>query len=213
VLVKKFFYQFPQKTYPKGKLILSSIQPTGKIFYLQQGLIRQYTVTPDGEELTIHIFRPLSYFPLMLILGGVTNSYNFVTESRTLLREAPAQEAINFLRQNPPAAFELLQRYAAALCGLSQRLEKITTAKSKKSVSEIILYLSAKFGIRQGQAVILPTMFSHKMIASWTSLSRETVSRQIEEMQKKGLVEYRKRRLVIKNLDLMRTEDTGFLWE
>ncbi|OGN08494.1 MAG: hypothetical protein A3J46_01870 [Candidatus Yanofskybacteria bacterium RIFCSPHIGHO2_02_FULL_41_11] len=149
----------------------------------------------------------------MLILGGVTNSYNFVTESRTLLREAPAQEAINFLRQNPPAAFELLQRYAAALCGLSQRLEKITTAKSKKSVSEIILYLSAKFGIRQGQAVILPTMFSHKMIASWTSLSRETVSRQIEEMQKKGLVEYRKRRLVIKNLDLMRTEDTGFLWE
>ena len=90
---------------------------------------------------------------------------------------------------------------------------KITTAKSKKSVSEIILYLSAKFGIRQGQAVILPTMFSHKMIASWTSLSRETVSRQIEEMQKKGLVEYRKRRLVIKNLDLMRTEDTGFLWE
>jgi len=216
-MLNQYFRKFPSRDYKRGDLVIRALDPVDKVFFLEKGLVRQYALTAAGEELTVHIFRSGAYFPLMLILSGTPNSYQFVAETEVNLREIPTEEMVQFLHRNPAFTFELLQKYAAGLNGLSVRLEKVMAAKSEARVNEIIYYLGQKFGVNNEGKIVLPDIFTHKIIASLGGLSRETVSRQIEKLVRKGTVGYYKRKLVIKEMDVLKdsseTEANEFLPE
>lgn len=190
-LESHFFTQEPI-LFKKGNAILEAEDPIENIFLIQKGLVRQYIISEEGEELTINIFRPGSFFPIMLILSNTPNKYNFEAIDDVKVYKSNPEKVLEFLKKEPEVLFDLTTRFAQAISGLTERIEQIHFKQAYSKVASILLYLSKKN--------LINLALTHKDLSFMTGLTRETVSRQIEKLVKENIVSQKNHFLTIKDL-------------
>lgn len=171
-----FFKDYKMMLKEKGTVLLKPGGRIDTIYFVAKGLVRQYAVTPSGEEITVHIYRPGSFFPIVLVLAGVPNRFYFTAVSDVEVRAAPTIEVLAFLKDSPEALFDLTTRLAKAIDGLATRIEHGLPLRAHDRVRRLLAYWTKKFGDKR---------LTHKEIASWLGLSRETVSREMKKLKKK----------------------------
>lgn len=206
--IKEFFSVYPVNNYKKGEII---IKPSGKInenYYLQKGLVRMYILSEEGEEITLHIFRPGTFFPIMLSMNNVSNKYYFEAIDKVEIRKAPLENIIKFLHEDTEVLYDLTSRFASAINGFLLRIESMTFEEAYRKMANLFLYLADRFGEKQGEDIVITIPLGHKDIANWIGIRRETVSRQFEKMQKDGIVVSSNKQLVIKDLKKLQTAGT-----
>ncbi len=195
--IDKFFSGFYPVSFEKGEII---IRPNGKIqniFLLKKGKVRMYAVSDDGQEVTLHIFRPQSFFPIMLSLSEAYDKYYFEALEKTETLKAPVEKVIEFLKSDQEVLFDLTTRFSNAMSGLTLRIETMAFEDAYSRIASLLFYLCEKFGeVREDKTIINMTL-QHDDIANWVGLRRETVSRQFEKMQKEKIVENKNKQLVI----------------
>lgn len=206
--IRKFFSVYPVSNYKKGEII---IKPIGKIndnYYLQKGLVRMYILSEEGEEITLHIFRPGTFFPIMLSMNNVSNKYYFEAMDKVEIRKAPLENVIRFLHEDTEVLYDLASRFASAINGFLLRIESMTFEEAYRKMANLFIYLADRFGERQDEDIVIKIPLGHKDIANWIGIRRETVSRQFEKMQKDGIVVSSNKQLVIKDLKKLQTAGT-----
>ena len=195
--IDNFFSKFYRVSFEKGEII---IHPDGKIqniFLIKQGKVRMYTVSDDGVEVTLHIFSPQSFFPMMLSLSEVYSKYYFEALEKIEAVKAPVDKVIDFIKNDQEVLFDLTTRFSDAILGLTLRIEKMAFEDAYNRIANLLYYLADKFGeVREDKAIINMPL-QHGDIANWVGLRRETVSRQFEKMQKAGILESKNKQLSI----------------
>jgi CRP-like cAMP-binding protein len=190
--MQQFFLHFPTVHFQKNDIIIRPHDELSHVYFVKSGKVRMYTVSPEGEEITLHIFNENSYFPIMLILANKINTYYFQTLDEAITFKAPVDEVISYLKINPTELFDLTTRLSFAILGLTERIETLAIEHAYTKVTNLLLYFAKKFG---------PEIeMTHEDIASWLGLKRETVSRQIERLEKEGRVTYKNKKLFVTNI-------------
>lgn len=202
--IKDFFASFPSITYQKREIILHPNASFSDVFFLKKGKVRMYAISPEGEEVTLHIFLPYSYFPLMLLLSERSNTYYFEALEEVIIEKAPYTVTLDFIKSHPEVLYELTQRFSNAICGLLTRIENLAFEQSFTKVIHLLIYLAEKFGQKNGTDTIIQLPLSHEDIANWVGLRRETVSRQIEILQKDSLVSIRNKKINIADINKLK---------
>jgi CRP-like cAMP-binding protein len=87
---------------------------------------------------------------------------------------------------------------AKRLRQLNQRL-RLRQADSLSRVADTLLFLAKGQGEKSGQGVIIPNL-PHRELSSISGLARETVTRSLTKLQKKGLIQRRQEYLCIPDL-------------
>ncbi|MBI3289976.1 Crp/Fnr family transcriptional regulator [Candidatus Microgenomates bacterium] len=209
VVVKKlnlFFSKYAAHEYKKGETLIRPDEDMQYIYFLENGFVGQYSFTENGNKIAIHIFKPMSFFPIMLILAGRENQYYFETITQSSIRKAPKPDVLEFLHKNTDVAWDLLERFALGLNGLAERLGHLMFTDRYKRVVALIVWLTKGFGENEGGKVIIQFPISHDNLAAWVNMARETTSRQIEVLEKKKLIEYKDHHIVIPSLKSLEKE-------
>lgn len=201
-----FFSQFRTVHFAKGDVIMSASDTIDYIYYLKKGYVKQSFITNEGDEIIHHIFKPISYFPIMLVLSDTQNSYVFTAMEDLELQKAPTSRVIAFLEQEPDVLFDLTKRLAQGLSRLLTKNEKMLFKDAYTKVASLLTYLALRFGEKHTDQVSISLPVTHADIASWLGMQRETVSRQIEKLQKKDLLVYKGNLIVITQLKMLQQE-------
>jgi CRP/FNR family transcriptional regulator, cyclic AMP receptor protein len=204
--VVSFFSQFQCKKYKKGEIILYPDTTVAGAYFIKKGHIREYGISLEGIEMTIHIFAPYSYFPMTWILSNIANRYYYEALSEVEIYCAPKEKVQAFLKQEPDVFLDLTSRLLVGLDKLTSRMEHLAFGKAYIRVISMLLFLVRHFGEMKNNEVILRSKFTHRDIGSLAGVSRETASREWERLEKKGLVGFRNQFIYIKNLDSLRKE-------
>jgi CRP-like cAMP-binding protein len=200
-----FFSKSKVVKYKKGELILRAGEPIFGIYYLKKGFVRQYLISEEGEEVTIHIYRPEAFFPIMLLVTETPNRYYFeATTEVEGFRQSP-QKVLEFVKDNPDVLMDLTNRFAQAVIGLSKRIETLTIGSVYAKVLALLFYLAIKFGEEKEGRIIINLPLTHQDISAWTGAKRETVSRQMEKLTAEGIIKVDNHKIVI--LKRKRLED------
>lgn len=186
IIVDSFFSSYPSHTYKKGELLVrADDQPRG-VMYLVKGSVKVYAISHKGEEVVVNIFTVNSFFPLSWAIAGLDNSYYYEALEPVTLRRAPKEAVVEFLKKNPDVVFDLLTRMYRGVDGL---LVKMTYLMGESAYVRLVgeLLINAKrFGIFTEK--LCSVKITERELAARTGLTRETVSRQIHELKKKGLL-------------------------
>lgn len=199
--LEKFFSQFPTKKYKKGEILVAAEENPKISFRLLKGFIREYAISEEGEDLTIHLYPPGSFFPLMWVLNKIPNTHYFEALDDSLVTLTPHKKLKRFLRDNPEILFELTQRLVFGLHGLAQRIENISFGNAQVRVVSILLYLTSHFGIKQKRQITITRKFTHQEIATLTGLTRERVSLELEKLTKLNFVKYQNHHITLVKLE------------
>jgi CRP-like cAMP-binding protein len=204
--IDHFFEDFPRVRLRKGQAVPAAEQDNPDIFWIERGMIRMYQITDDGSELTLHIFRAPSFFPMMLYLSHRPSSYYFQTVDEVIARKAPGKAVEQFLKQNNDVLFDLTTRFADGITGLLLRIEELAAPRAKQRLIPLLLYLAKTFGQQDGARYTIDLQLSHDDLAAWIGSARETVSRQLEKLEKDGLVVKQARHLVILDVKALKKQ-------
>jgi len=197
--LESFFSKYKEVKYKKGEIIIRPDDELSSIYLLRSGNIKQYSITEDGNEVTIHIFRPYSFFPTMLVVGESENTYYFEAIGSVELKRAPKADVIRLLKDEPEVLFDLTRRFALGINGLVKRLENLMYEDAYNRVISLLQYLSEKFGEKQDKHIVIKLPLTHRDIATWVNLTRETTSRQLEKLTKAGIISYYQKLITVKD--------------
>lgn len=205
--IEFFFSRFPKKILKKGEVIVEAEETPEEAFYLKKGYVRAYAMSPQGIELTLHIFTPGSYFPMMFILNDLKNRYYFEALTQSEIFVIPKGKIISFLRKNPAVLEDLTSRLLRGLDKMTLRIEYLVYSSAKVRVSSALMFLARHFGKKEGTIIKISLPFTHREIAAFAGISRETVSRELEKLQEDNIIGYKKQFITIKYINKLRDEN------
>lgn len=204
--LETFFSQFTPTNFEIGEIIIRPDKEISHIFLIKKGLVRMYVITEEGLEVTIHIFRPISFFPMMLSLNSKSNKYYFEAMDHVETIKAPAEQVVSFIKTDHEVLLDLTSRFANALTGLMTRIEQLVAQGSYSKIISLLLYFSQVRGENKDNKIFIDLKYSHDDIAAWVGVARETVSRQMEKLEKKGLISHKNHLIVIEDMEKLKQE-------
>ncbi len=202
-----FFNSYKQLTYKPGEIIIRADEEVPSFAYvLRTGFVKQYAISGKGDEIILNIFKPCCVLPLVSLLNDIPNHYYFETITESELIRIPKTDALHFLRNNTDVLYDTLQRMSRGLNSLLTNLEHLLSGHAHNKILMALLVFSRRFGENVNGYRVIKFKLTHKHIASFVGLSRETVSREMERLQKDHVIEKKDGLISIHNMKLLMDE-------
>ncbi len=204
-----FYRQFKIRNYKKGEMLIRADDDPQGIFCLTKGFVRQFTISKQGYELTLHILKPISYFPMVWAINGTPNVYYFEALTPVEVGRAPRDEVVNFIKDKPTVIFELMSELVEDYAESLTRIEHLVFSDAYRRVISVLLYIAKHFGEETKKGIIVKHRFTQQDIATLVGVARETASLELVKLEKKGLVRYVDHSMIFDNIDKLNTELTS----
>lgn len=197
--VADFFAGYAAHTFTKGEIIIQAESDPAGVFYLTEGRINQYEISPSGNSVVVNIFKPFAFFPMSWAINRTPNHYFFEAATKVVVRQAPPNDVVHFLQTNPDVLFDLLARVYRGTDGMLRRMAHLMGGNAKSRIIFELLNAAHRFGkTGQGSEIIVP--LNEGDLAKQAGMSRETVSRSLQGLKADGLLKITAQGFTIKNL-------------
>ena len=160
-----------------------------------------YDITKYQEENLLIIRKNDEIFPLIWALTGKERSVIYEALSSTTTYRISRQKFLNLLNKQPNCLYPLLDMAIEMYRLHSERILTLEYRTVRERLISFLLTTSQRFGvIIQNNQIALNVPLRHQDIASSINASRETTSRELSGLEKKGLIDTKRPYIIIKNL-------------
>lgn len=166
----------------KGALLFSPEDSTDRLFMLKEGHIELYRLTPGGKRLVIRHIGPGTIFGEMGLLGQSMQGCFAEVAENSLVCTATREDMLRVVQQHPEVFLRLMAAIGNRLRTLEERLEQASFSSVRARLAAYLLAnAAATSGIVSGH--------TQSDIADSIGAMRQTVSEELADMQREGLVE------------------------
>lgn len=197
--IEEFFSHYPQRTYPKDQIIIFGGESPEKVFYLLSGKVAQYDISYRGDEIVINIYKAPAFFPMAWAINKIENKYFYKTEDETIVRIAPPEDVVQFLKNNPEVTFNLLSRVYSGIEGVLARTVHLMAGSARSRLMYELLIECRRFGKKVSDNTYRLNVYESDL-AAYSGLARETVSRELSHLKDKGIIEVSHGQILLKDL-------------
>ena len=195
--------QVVTRRHPANQVILLENDWGNSVYFILEGWVKIRTYNLDGKEVTLNILGKGEIFGEMASLEEVPRSTDVITLVPTVIGNMPAQHFVTLLNEEPQAGLFLARLMATRLRQVNRRL-RLRESDSQSRVADILLFLADGQGKVAGQGMEIPNL-PHRELSGLSGLARETVTRVLSKLEKKGLIE--RDRDVLRIIDLEALEN------
>jgi CRP/FNR family transcriptional regulator len=175
-------------TYKKGEFIIRPGEvPTG-VFFIESGLVKAYDITKYGEENLLIIRHEGEMFPLIWALTGQERQVIYEAIAPAVLWEIPRETFLDHIKANPDSYAPLLDMTLEMYRVHSERILNLEYRSVRERLISFLLTMSNRFGKKTPQGLLINVPLRHQDIASSINASRETTTRELAALERKGLL-------------------------
>ncbi|HVI69071.1 MAG TPA: Crp/Fnr family transcriptional regulator [Magnetospirillaceae bacterium] len=197
--IANFFTGYPLHIFDKRQMLARAESALPGVFYVVEGRVSQYDITPSGNEVVVNVFKPGAFFPMSWAMNDTPNHYFFEASTRVVAHVAPAADAVKFLKDNPDVTFDLLSRVYRGVDGVLRRMAHLMGGDSKSRLLFELLNTAYRFGESQPDGSVFIGL-KEGDLARQSGLARETVNRVLQGLKVAGWVEVSHGGITVKNL-------------
>ena len=183
-----FFSKFRPLNYKKHEVILRPDgSPTG-VFYLSRGYVKLYALSESGQELSLIIFKPGDFFPMIWAFNDVNLTQYLEAMTAVEIQRCSKEEFKTFLQKNPEALWDVTGKILIRLRGILERMEYMVFGNAHQKVSSILVICAERFGVKRDGEILIRVPLTHRDIASLIGLTRETTSVELKKLDKMKII-------------------------
>jgi CRP/FNR family transcriptional regulator, cyclic AMP receptor protein len=175
------------RTHPAGQVVLLENDWGGSVYFIIDGWVKIRTYNLEGKEVTLNIIGKGELFGEMAALDEVPHSTDVITLTPTTIGNVPRQDFVKLLHTEPLAGIRLSKMMARRLRQVNRRL-RLRESDSQSRVADTLLFLAEGQGILGQTGTEIPNL-PHRELSSLSGLARETVTRALTRLEKKGLIQ------------------------
>lgn len=175
------------RAHPANRVILLENDWGGSVYFIVEGWVKIRTHNLEGKEVTLNIVGKGEIVGEMAALEEVPRSTDAITLTPTTISSIPAQDFVSLLQTEPMAGVRLAQLMAKRLRQINRRL-RLRESDSLSRVADTLLFLAEGQGKKGDKGMEIPNL-PHRELSSISGLARETVTRSLTKLEKKGLIQ------------------------
>jgi CRP/FNR family transcriptional regulator len=185
-------------SYKKGEYVIRPGEAPGAVFYIESGLVKAYNISKYGEENLLIIRKEHEIFPLIWAITGQEREIIYQAMVPTVVWRISPQTYLSFLHNHPAALPPQLDMVTEIYRNHYERLLKLEYRTVRERLVSFLLTMSNRFGKETDEGVVIEVPLRHQDLASSINASRETASREVSALERKGLIDNKNSFIVLK---------------
>lgn len=165
------------------------------LLFLLAGRLQVVDITTEGKEIGLSFIEPGDYFGELSIIDGLPRSASIVACEVSLIALLPRAQAQALIYKNPLVAERVLKRMTASLRASSNYRAILGLPNAFQRVYALLRQFTIT---APGGLVVIEKLPTQQEMAIMVNTSRETVSRAIQGLIQRGIVEKDLRRLIVR---------------
>jgi CRP/FNR family transcriptional regulator, cyclic AMP receptor protein len=204
--LQNFFSHGKKIVYKKGEVILRPDDIPQGIYFIQEGYAKEYFITEFGNEHLFALYKAKEIFPIKWTFGNIRQDTFLQAVINTTVYRVSKQELLAYLKQDRQAVLEINKCMLSFFDLYISRINTLEYTHASFRLVSYLIFLVDRFGKLDSNSCTLNIPITHQDIANSTNITRETVSREFHNLEKKGLATYKNRMIIIHNFDMLKKE-------
>jgi CRP/FNR family transcriptional regulator, cyclic AMP receptor protein len=199
-LVEFFRLHGNKQTFRKGDYVIRPGDPPHGVFYIYEGLVKAYDITKYNEENLLIIRKGDEIFPLIWAITGKEHHIIYQALAPTTTFRISRQDFLNFIKNKPDAMAPLMDMTLEMYRLHGERILTLEYRTVRERIISFLLTMCERFGKQTADGILIEVPLRHQDIASSVNATRETTSRELSAMERKGLLANKQSLTLIKDL-------------
>jgi CRP/FNR family transcriptional regulator len=203
-LVEFFRLHGIKQTFKKGDFIIRPGDAPHGVSYIYQGLVKAYDITKYNEENLLIIRKQDEIFPLIWAVTGHEHDIIYQALAPTTTYKIDREVFLEFISGSSDALIPLLDMTMEMYRLHGERILTLEYRTVRERIISFLLNMSQRFGKETTDGILIEVPLRHQDIASSVNATRETTSREISSLERKGLLENKQSFTLLKDLEALR---------
>jgi len=195
--LKSIFEKGQRLTYKKGEYIIRPGETPSSMYYIESGAVKAYVITKYAEENVLILRKNNEIFPLIWSHTGQERGviYEAVTPLVLYRQQRKVYEDSYLLDSD--LLLPILDMTTEMYRIHSERIMTLEYRTVRERIVSFLLQLSKRFSERTADGQLITIPLRHADIASSVNASRESVTRELQRLDQKGLIKLQKLGIIL----------------
>jgi CRP/FNR family transcriptional regulator len=198
-----------KKQFSKNDIILLEEDTSNYMYFIYSGKVKAVQISEEGKEQILAIHGKGESFGEMSLLDGETSPATVIAMEDSRIGLISKDDFERHLLSNRMVLKGIISMLCSRLREAWLRLKVLSFADSEHRVRTVLTLLGRQSGVKDERGTIISMKLTHKDIAAYASVSRETVTRLLDRLQKDGEIEIVGKKNIL--LKQSFTEKTSFV--
>ena len=182
----------------KNEVIYLPYEKSNTIYFLKEGKVKISSVSEDGREMIHAILGQGEIFGELAITDQSERKQIAEATEDALVCSIDVNEFSEFMRSNSRLNLSITKAIGFRLRKIQARLESLWFKSAPERIRSFIKDLADEHGRDVGDEKSVNLNLTHQEIASLTATTRQTVTSTLNDLEKKGIIIYDRKRILIK---------------
>jgi CRP-like cAMP-binding protein len=199
--VKKMGDKHEFRRYKKDQFVYVPHDAASNIYLIVDGRIKIGHYLDDGKEVVSSILTTGEIFGELALAGEDIRKDFAQAMCEVVICPLTIDELKELMYQNKELSFKILKLIGLRLMKLERKLELLVFKDARTRIIEFLKDTASWKGKKVGFETMIPTRLTHKDIAALTGTSRQTVTTILNELKENNLINFDRKKILIRDLD------------
>ncbi|MDD2582842.1 MAG: Crp/Fnr family transcriptional regulator [Desulfuromonadaceae bacterium] len=178
-----------EKHFRKNSIILMEDDSKNFMYVIFSGKIKVVQINPDGKEQILVIRKRGDFFGEMTLLDGKSQPATIVAMEDATVGLISKIDFERYFMKDANVLKQIISLLCERLRESWVMLRVLGLSDAETRVRAVLAHISSIYGIKDVRGIIIPLKLTHKEIADYAALTRETVSRLLSRLSQAGEIE------------------------
>lgn len=177
------------KHYSKDQVVLYEEDTSNYMYLVYSGKVRVVKVYEDGREQIITIHKKNDFFGEMSLLDGKTAPATVIAHEESVIGLLSKDDFEQHLLNSDGIRNRVIDLLCERLRDSWAMIRILSIDNAEQRLMAVLDRLQEVYGVKDGRGVIINVKLTHQQIANYASISRETVTRNLNRLERDQSIE------------------------
>ncbi len=189
----------------KKEIIHFSEDSADKIYFLKKGKVKISKYSEEDKEMILSVLGPGEIFGETGVMGA--EEYGTVAEvmEDAIVCSLSVNQLNGMLAKNPAFNFSVTKFIGLRYLKVQSRLESLVFKTAPERIRGFIKEMADEHGktLANGTEIMVKLKLKHEDIAKLTATTRQSVTTELNNLEKEGVIMYDRKRILVKNYKVL----------
>jgi CRP/FNR family transcriptional regulator len=184
------------KQFKKNETILYEEDTNEFMYVILLGKVKVVRTTEDGKEIILAMHKSGSFFGEMSLIDGKTTPASVIATEDALIATIARKDFFSIVFLHNKVTGNLLKILCTRLRRCWDTIQLLNFNNASHRTKMLLLMLIEEYGEKTPEGIVLNIKLTHQDISDMTGLTRESVTRVIDKLQKQKEIIVLKNRFI-----------------
>lgn len=192
-----------RRKFAKGETVFAQGQPNYGVFIIESGILRTYYVAPNGREITLMYWQPGNLVGTPEVVGQGVYRWSGVAAAPTEVLAFKCATLRSLIVQMPELSLGIIEALEFKGKCFSVVIQMLGTMNVAERLAQALKTIAEIHGNETDEGLELRAPFTHEALATLVGASRQWVTTELHNLERKSIVRLGRRGIVIIRPDML----------